>query len=221
MSASPPKPLARHHWVWLNSGWRELAASPLDAEAAALAEDWRAAGRPFVVAARAGADAPGYVRLGLATPEKRRHALRLRAAAVARTAPPPALDERILAVAPPSWRGVLRRVANVAQEAGLSVAVYGSLAWTAMSGVGFLCPESDVDLLFRLSAPRERRGIYRLFALWAEIPAPRLDGEFLLPDGRAAPWRELAVCPNEVLVKGAGAPLLLPRAAVEAAAGLT
>ena len=90
--------------------------------------------------------------------------------------------------------------------------VFGSLAWAALTGLDYLGPASDLDLLWPVLPPPRMAAL--LAALGGiETRAPmRLDGEVLLPDGSGANWREIQAGAAEILVKRAGGVALLPRA---------
>lgn len=191
----------RHGWVRLGDGWAGHLRSPLASAERAEVVDWCAAGRPLVIARRHPEDEVGELRLGLATPDKRRIGLHVTVEAVTGRLPPLPLAEAVDA-APALWCPMLTDLARRAQELGAAAAVYGSLAWQQRTGLPYVRPESDVDLLF---APRDRWQLDRLLDLVAEVGDgnPRLDGEILLPDGAAVAWRELAGRPARLLVKGA------------------
>ncbi len=193
----------RHGWVRLREGWAAHLRSPLaEAERAEVA-DWCRAGRPLVIARGRPEDGAGELRLGLATPDKRRIGLHVTADAVAARLDPLPLAEAVGA-APEAWRPILAELVRRAQDVGVTPAVYGSLAWQHRTGLAYVRPESDIDLLF---APRERWQLDRLLNLLTTVGdgTPRLDGEILLPDGAAVAWRELAGRPARLLVKGPAA----------------
>jgi phosphoribosyl-dephospho-CoA transferase len=75
--------------------------------------------------------------------------------------------------------------------------------WQHLSGIPYLTPASDVDLLVRPRDAVELRSALALLAASGPAGAPRLDGEVQLPDGRGVAWRELAARPDRVLVKSA------------------
>ncbi|QCG93621.1 MULTISPECIES: malonate decarboxylase holo-[acyl-carrier-protein] synthase [unclassified Azospirillum] len=190
----------RHGWVRLGEGWAGCLRSPLaEAERAEVA-DWCRAGRPLVIARGRTGDGAGELRLGLATPDKRRIGLHVAADAVAEHWGPLPLAEAVDA-APEAWRAMLAELVRRALAVGVTPAVYGSLAWQHRTGLGYVRPDSDIDLLF---APRERWQLDGLLDLLAAAGdgTPRLDGEILLPDGAAVAWRELAGRPARLLVKG-------------------
>ena len=105
----------------------------------------------------------------------------------------------------------------MAQAAGLSVTVYGSLAWEYRCGTAYVRADSDVDLLLDAQATPPLEPVLTLArALSADAGAPRLDGELILPGGAAVAWREFGRRPEELLIKGAGGPALCPRGSIEA-----
>ncbi|MBY6261263.1 malonate decarboxylase holo-[acyl-carrier-protein] synthase [Azospirillum sp. 412522] len=195
-----PVPWPRHGWVRLGEGWASRLRSPLAPAELAEAEDWCRAGRPLVIARGRPGDGMGELRLGLATPDKRRIGLHVAADAAAGRLPPLPLAEALEA-APEGWQPMLTDLARRAQELGMAAAVYGSLAWQHRTGLRYVRPESDVDLLF---APRDRWQLDGVLKLLAAVGdgSPRPDGEILLPDGAAVAWRELAGQPARLLVKG-------------------
>ncbi|WP_052293754.1 malonate decarboxylase holo-[acyl-carrier-protein] synthase [Azospirillum sp. B510] len=208
----------RHGWVRLGEGWAAGLRCPpdeagldevgldkagLDKAARAEVGDWCRAGRPLVIARGRPGDGVGALRLGLATPDKRRIGLHVGTDAVAERRPPLPLAETA-GSAPEGWRPMLGDLARRALDLDAPAAVYGSLAWQHQTGLRYVRPDSDIDLLF---TPSGRRSLERVLALLAEAGdgTPRLDGEILLPDGAAVAWRELAGRPARLLVKGPAA----------------
>jgi phosphoribosyl-dephospho-CoA transferase len=185
---------SRHDLVWLTPhGWNAAAqhAQPPDRDAIDLwrREDWPAVVRRNDVGA--GADS---VSLGIALPprpvdgSKRRIAIRVHRACVARHASPLALSEA-LAAAPGSWRAQL--AALDAGSAGCRLHAYGSLALQALTGRQYLTASSDIDLLFRPTTTGQLdAGLQLLSAQLATLP---LDGEVVFPSGDAVAWKEWRV----------------------------
>lgn len=190
--------LARHAFVRLAGEWHRRLRGPLPEADRTRIEQWRSAGRPFVVARGEAVDGEEMIRLGLALPDKTRLGFSVATAAVAGVQPPPALDEA-MAAAPPSWMETLRCVAAIARHHRVIVGVYGSLAWQALTGLAYLRSASDVDLL--LGTRRWGDLMDVISALAALDGPPRLDGEAVLPDGAAVAWRELANAPGRLLIK--------------------
>jgi phosphoribosyl-dephospho-CoA transferase len=82
----------------------------------------------------------------------------------------------------------------------------GSLAWQYLAcspDITYLTADSDLDLLFR---PSSWESLLRLTSVLQHFqdrhPAPRLDGEIVLPNDDAVAWREIANHPAKVLAKG-------------------
>jgi len=205
MLPEPPAP-ERHDLVWLAPGWRHALARSIEGAALAAIDAWISAGRPAVACRRPECppvETAGVVALGIAFPAGapvRRAALLVGREAVSRVARPLALAEA-LASAPARWRGRLGALEREARLVGLTLRVYGSLAWQHLSGTSYLTERSDVDLAVAPRGPGELRHALRLLAAHEAEGAPPLDGEILLPAGGGVAWRELAARPERVLVK--------------------
>lgn len=189
----------RHAFVRLAEGWQRQLRTPLPDSDRQRIEAWRLTARPLVVARGEPADAADVVRLGLALPDKTRLGFGVTTAAVIGVRPPPTLDE-VMTAAPPSWTEALRSAVAIGRHHQVTVGVYGSLAWQALTGLAYLRAGSDVDLLLMASQWGALMDVSA--ALAAVDGSPRLDGEALLPDGAAVAWRELAGVPTRLLLKG-------------------
>ena len=147
---------------------------------------WQGSDLPLVVARQDGV-APGHVRLGLPAPAT--HARRRVTLAVAparlRDAGefPPA--ERISSMLEPAQSSAWRALAATLPAAR----VFGSYGWQCLTGLPYVHPRSDIDLLLPVDDPAAADAIAaRLDA--AATGLPRLDGELVFADGRAVAWRE-------------------------------
>lgn len=180
---------SRHDLVWLTAqGWKEAAATVRPGDLASLAlwerQDW-----PAVVRRRDVGQPAGSVSLGIALPPaaadapKERIGLRVSAQHVARHAQALPLGEA-MAAAPEAWRAGLAAL----DGAGMALRAYGSLALQAITGLPYLTPRSDIDLLL---APRSRGELDAgIAALSRHAGALPLDGEILFPQGVAVAWKE-------------------------------
>lgn len=193
----------RHTFVWVDaSDWAQLCARYPGRYPA----DWAAAARPLIVRRPGPGDAACEVPLGLALPEgKRRVALTLPEQAVIKMQSPPLLS-RARHAAPAAWQPGIEALITLNPQ----IRVFGSLAWSAFTGLAYLTPASDLDLLFDISDdPGETLyRVSRLVELERSMPM-RLDGECVRADGCAVNWRELAGSAPQVLVKGFGPPRMM------------
>lgn len=194
----PSHPYRRHDLLRIEpKAWRGMLAAtngldPLAGEARQLVEGWAGRGWPVIVR-RCGANGGDDVAVGLPLPPglgKLRLGLFLPAdsgmTAVAAVSP----DEAARS-APATLRPQLAAVAALGAGLGLRLSVFGALLWQHLTGLAYLRPGSDIDLLW--PAPRPDRLdelLENIVALDTAGPA-RLDGEIVLPTGEAVNWREL------------------------------
>jgi phosphoribosyl-dephospho-CoA transferase len=120
--------------------------------------------------------------------------------AIRHVAPPLRLAD-VLGSAPPAWREPLSGIDRAAGDMGLSVSVYGSLAWEHMTGERYLREGSDVDLLVRPRTRAQLAGTLALLQRWDGHHGLRIDGEIVLGREHAVAWREMAGGRARVLVK--------------------
>ena len=231
---------SRHELVWLTpAGWAQAQAQaapgamPGDAERrlAASVARWRANDWPLVVRRRESAMTPTQLGLGLPMPPgldgaKLRFGFTLEQTTIARWQLPITLAEAAHA-APARWQGPLqamltdctRAAAALPHRAGplaeriapLTFRVFGSLAMQALTGLSYVRPGSDLDLLIHPRSLAELQAALLLLERHAD--ALPLDGEIVFPDGGAVAWREFAGAgaTETVLVKSGGAVRLAPR----------
>ncbi|MES5100942.1 malonate decarboxylase holo-[acyl-carrier-protein] synthase [Agrobacterium sp. BA1120] len=197
----------RHRFVTLKPSWRDHAdISPCGMAGGDVLFDWIDEGRPLVVASSTAGDEATTVRLGLSTPQKQRYGLRVQLGAIKQILPPVTL-QAAASSAPDEWQPTINAVLKVAELQGLSLSVFGSLAWSHLSGESHLRPTSDLDLL--VSAPANTDALTGIRALLDVEKMPRLDGELVLANGAGINLREYAGQPGHVLVKQHGGPQLV------------
>nr|WP_315250207.1 malonate decarboxylase holo-[acyl-carrier-protein] synthase [uncultured Duganella sp.] len=195
--------LERHSLVWLTAaGWQAAIASVQPEHAGALTQ-WRQNDWPAIVRrSDAGADAAaGDIFLGVPLPPdaagvKVRIGLRVAPSQVERTSAALALRSALPAAG--RWRDRLTALSDAAP----GLRVFGSLAMQALTGLQYLSPGSDVDLLFHPVSRRQLEDVIPLLGRHAEhLP---LDGEVVFPGGAAVSWKEWQAAiahPAKVLVK--------------------
>jgi phosphoribosyl-dephospho-CoA transferase len=185
-----------------------VAAQVADDEMHTRVAAWLAADRPLVVARQpCGEIFSDTVATGLALPPvpgKRRIALTVAAYDIVRHTPPLLLADAI-AHAPAAWQSALAELDMAAININIELRVFGSLAWQALSGLPYLTPYSDIDLLWHpLSHTQLKQGIAML-ARWEQSSGLRADGEVMFGRISAVSWREWSILKSRddqrVLVK--------------------
>lgn len=153
-----------------------------------IATEWVTAGRPFVARRRIDGDPAGLLPLGLPLPPsmgKRRIGFCLQPEGVVRVEPPPLLSVAMTA-APAGWQEPIGRLLALDAE----TRCFGSLAWEHLTGLAYLAPASDLDLLWRPVDEAACRRLLAALALLVPGLPMRLDGEIVAADGTAVQWRE-------------------------------
>ena len=198
---------SRHDQAWLSSaGWADVLSGAAPEHAQALGQ-WRNSDWPLIVTRRMPDAPPCTVSLGLALPpdggRKRRIALQVSEHAVVRVENALSLSAAAMA-APPRWIAPL--AALLADAGSITLRTYGSLALQAVTGLGYLTDDSDIDLLLQPASTHELDAGLHLLQRYA--PRLPLDGEIVFPGGAAVAWKEwraAAGSDTRVLVKDAGA----------------
>jgi phosphoribosyl-dephospho-CoA transferase len=200
------QPLLGHVWKR-----HDLLLVERDAWAVALADlpapvpllrEWSALQRPVIVRRRGRNDPPGVVPVGVPLPPsvgKLRVGLTLAKQAVA--AP---LSSILLECAAPSaqksWLPTVARLLDLGSRQGVEPTVIGSLLWQYLTGLTYMSPQSDLDVLWPVRAQTQLGELLSGIAA-IELGAPvRIDGELVFANGEAVQWREL----HGALCKGRG-----------------
>lgn len=178
-----------------------------------LLKDWALAERPLIARRRAPCDDPELVPVGIPLPPshgKKRIALQLAPQAIlSLKAPPPLAD--CAAFAPAGWRPAIDAILRLCSCVGGEARVFGALAWSTLTGLDYLSPSSDLDLLFAIAPETQVAALLEGLARIDACAPMRLDGEILRLDaGVAANWRELSTGAEEILVKTSQSAALWP-----------
>jgi len=185
--------LQRQQLVRLTTAaWERVLAGSHGSESSACLEHWARAGLPLVVGRQPAGGDPRAIDVGLPAPlrwGRQRLPLRLCADDIAGVDRFPALD-RVADLPLPCGLGAAVRALCAALAArSMAARVYGSYGWQLLTGLDYLRPQSDLDLLLDAGSAAAADA---LAAELARFPfdAPRLDGEIVFADGRAVAWRE-------------------------------
>lgn len=143
--------------------------------------EWIACGRPLIVRRPCLSDDEKEVFLGLALPGKRRMAFRVPVESVCAVEPPPV------------WTG------EEFDCAGRVFRLYGSRAWETLTGLPYVTPDSDLDLLVDIDSLAEWESF---LASGLQLPAlPRVDLEVIFRGDASFSWREYLGAAGDLLVK--------------------
>jgi phosphoribosyl-dephospho-CoA transferase len=192
----------RHTLAWLSAaGWQSVQASAQQHEVAL--SQWQRHNWPVVVRRAEPDTTTDEICLGLPLPPERdgaklRLALRARKEHLARTSD--AIELKSALPFSGAWHESLSVLCHEAEP--LNLRVFGSLAMQALTGLQYVSPTSDIDVLFH---PASRQALDDGVALLSRhtklLP---LDGEIVFPGGAAVSWKEWEMAikhPAKVMVK--------------------
>jgi phosphoribosyl-dephospho-CoA transferase len=187
-----------------SSGWEVLSREREDVTARAWLRNWAIHRRPLITR-RQGPDDRIGVPVGMPLPPsagKRRLAFNIQPSDIEAVGLMPELSTTLKEV-PESWRASLNALIDVANECGVRVRVHGSLAWQWITGLKYITPGSDVDVICDMPPPDQVAPFLRAMTRISEEAPMRIDGELIRDDGSGANWRELCGGSRDVVVKTA------------------
>ena len=185
--------LRRHQLARLSeSGWAAVLRHPWDAQARDCLAHWASHQLPLVVTRQPVHSASdGWMALGLPSPARwgrRRLALQAPRAAVHGFDEFPRLAE-VQELLPPSARDAVRELAGRLDASHATARVFGSYGWQAISGLGHVRTDSDLDLSVTVDGTEHADTAVCALESFDAI-RPRLDGELIFGDAAAVAWRE-------------------------------
>jgi phosphoribosyl-dephospho-CoA transferase len=183
--------LQRNQLVWLHeTSWQRLlgnaALEPLDRE---ILAHWQSRQLPCVLCTQRSQHRPPTLSLGLPAPTKwdrRKIGLEVSSQDIVHVGAFPALEQVVTSHLPElGLRDLLAQLTNLCAP----VEVYGSYGWQFLTGLSYVRPTSDLDVIAKVSDLSAALAVAEVFRK-ARLSC-RLDGEVLFPDGRSIAWREL------------------------------
>ena len=191
--------------VWLDDAGWDAAQATTEPQHKGAFKLWQSRSWPLIVR-RADADAgDDEICLGLPLPpdedtgEKVRISLRARERHIKKATGAMELAAVLSSSSNPS-RAPLAALERDA--AGLRLRVYGSHAMEAITGLPYVSPTSDIDILFHPASRWQlEEGVATLSHHASRLP---LDGEIVFPGGAAVSWKEWRIAmanPAKVIVK--------------------
>ena len=121
---------------------------------------------------------------------KLRVALVLPPHGVLQRARPPLLTAAARA-AGPGWRSTIDSLVDLGAASGVEPRAFGSLLWQHRTGLAYLSPHSDLDVLWPMPAGSDVLPLLSGIAAIQRDAPLRIDGEIVFADRTAVNWREL------------------------------
>jgi phosphoribosyl-dephospho-CoA transferase len=198
-----PELLRRHSFAWITgSGISQLAEGETPLNDEVCLRNWVGRGRPVIIRRPCRSEDGKSVYVGLSMPPdpvKRRLAFRLPYSALADVVEPPSWAE--CSEASPESSELAAPIIAVTEAAKLPLQTFGSYAWQHYSGLSYVTPHSDIDLI----VPINRRGDWRRFRQLmseAQKTDQRVDLEIILNGDASFHWREFEGPGSQLLFKG-------------------
>jgi phosphoribosyl-dephospho-CoA transferase len=191
--------LQRHDLLRVTpGGWPAvLAASPgfdaLEMGPRRLVAGWAERGWPVIVRRRAAGDSGDGVAVGLPLPPahgKLRLALSIPAEFVTETVAAVPLSAAAASV-PTAWRPQVEGLVALGERLALRPVLFGALLWQRLTGLPYLRPGSDIDLIWPGPTAKALPDLLDTLDRLDAAGPVRLDGEILLAAGSGVNWREL------------------------------
>jgi phosphoribosyl-dephospho-CoA transferase len=203
------RPWSRHELLRVASpAWSRILASRPDLAAVPYLADWIDNGWPVIVRRRVCDDRADLVPIGVPLPPsavKKRIGLTIPPEAVLERSRPPSLGT-VRHAAGASWERAINELIVLGARHAATPCVIGSLFWQYQTGLRYLSPQSDLDLLWYAHPGYGIRSLLSGLEAIERIEDIRIDGEVVFADGGAVNWRELHLALDqggaaEVLVK--------------------
>jgi phosphoribosyl-dephospho-CoA transferase len=196
--------LQRHTLLRIDAkGWQGMLERRAELAALPYLRTWAQQGWPVIVRRRWLGEPRELIPAAIPLPPssgKLRIALQLSADDIANSIKAVTLLDSQVA-APESWRTTLDSIVAIAGRCGVKTHVFGSLLWQFLTGIQYIGPNSDVDLLWHVTTLAQARELANGIDNVETDGELRIDGEFILPDGAGLNWREFHRALDCVLVK--------------------
>ncbi|PDQ22722.1 malonate decarboxylase holo-[acyl-carrier-protein] synthase [Mesorhizobium sanjuanii] len=195
----PSQAYSRHDLLRVDpEAWRRILLAtdglgPLAAEPRRLVEGWAGRGWPVIVRRSTTGDDESAIAVGLPLPPalgKLRLGLAIPAGCVV-TRVAALRPAQAMRSAPAHLRPQLAAAADLGARLGLRPAVFGALLWQHLTGLDYLRPTSDMDLIWPMPCGGVLEELLDGLAALDDAGPARLDGEIILGKDEGVNWREL------------------------------
>jgi phosphoribosyl-dephospho-CoA transferase len=199
-----PELLRRHSFAWMTDSGSpsQFAEGETPLNDLICLRNWLGRGRPVIIRRPCRSEDGKSVYVGLSLPPdpvKRRLAFRLPFSSLANVVEPPLWTECAEAFSGSSE--IAGPILSVIDAVGLPLQAFGSYAWQHYTGLSYVTPHSDIDLI----VPINRREDWRRFRqLMSETQktGQRVDLEIILSGDASFHWREFEAPGRQLLFKG-------------------
>jgi phosphoribosyl-dephospho-CoA transferase len=201
--------LRRHDLVYIDPVQWLTAMEP---DAPEILTGWASRGWPAIIRRRQCAEVSADVAIGVPLPPslgKARIALTTTASAILSVEPPPLLIE-VAAHASARGNNTLAILAKRLPHARC----FGSFAWEHLTGLNYVTPTSDIDLLITCADVAAADNAAGIIAELERSGVMAFDVELITPDDAAVHWREWQKGSEQILLKSIDGARLIERAAV-------
>ena len=202
------QPWSRHELLRVApAAWSQMLTSRPDLAGVPYLTNWVDHGWPVIVRRRARSERADLVPIGVPLPPsagKQRIGLLISPEVVLERSLPPSLWS-VRQAAGASWQRAIHDLVMLGARHAVTPTVIGSLFWQHRTGLTYLSPQSDLDVLWRAYSGCSMRSLLAGIEAIERAEGVRIDGEVIFSDGRAVNWRELhlalATGGTEVLIK--------------------
>jgi phosphoribosyl-dephospho-CoA transferase len=199
-----PERLRRHSFAWITDSGSpvKFAEGEAPENEVVYLRSWLDRGRPVIIRRPCISEDGKSVYVGLSLPPdplKRRLSFRLPFSSLAKVVEPPLWTECAEGFSESSE--MARPILAVIESAKLPLQTFGSYAWQRYTGLSYVTPRSDIDLI----VPISRRDDWRRFRqLMSESQKTdhRVDLEIILNGDASFHWREFETPGTRLLYKG-------------------
>ena len=163
------------------------------------ARDWINAGRPLIVRRPCVSACGDFVCAGIALPPsmgKHRIALEIPRASIRSVFPPPTLEE---CLQPCPLRTAFEQLLEICGAENLRA--FGSYAWEFLTGLEYVSPASDLDVLLSIDSISEWRKALGILSSWNPPEDRRVDLEIILRGDVSFLWKEYSGAGDRLLFK--------------------
>lgn len=176
------------------SAWRAALSSLQLPRTPSLLNVWADSGWPVIVRRRMAREPTNAIPIGVPLPPfagKCRIAMAISDDDVVSSSAPPLLQNVAHEAPTLPWQRIIREVIHLGAQFGIDPLAFGSLMWQYQTGLAYIGPNSDLDVLWRVPDECDVASLVVGIAGIEDGGPPRIDGEIVFSDGSAVNWREL------------------------------